>query len=173
MPMGDDETSPSEMAREDEQEALRELDEATDLFAETTRLREGADALAAAGDGQAGLIVRTAAAFRQMDATEDMLQAIDLGTAAGGWDEVQDDLNQRMKAEALAEAAAARADKAEGLARDDDLNESQREAAETEFAAERAEEKAALRRAQKMGEAAKASEESARMHERTARKRGG
>jgi hypothetical protein len=173
MPMGDDETSPSEIAREDEQEALRELDEATDLFAETTRLREGADALATAGYGQAGLIVRTAAAFRQMDATEDMLQAIDLGTAAGGWDEVQDDLNQRMKAEALAEAAAARADKADARVGNDELNDSQREAAEAEFAAERAREKAALHRAQKMGEAAKASEESARMHERTARKRGG
>jgi hypothetical protein len=169
--VGDDEASPMEMAQQDEQEGLRELDEASAQRAAAARLIAGSDVLDEHGYETAATIGRMAAFDKLQTATTNIMQAVDLGTASGEWTAVADDLNQQAKVEAEAVAADARADKAEDLLRSESLSESDREIGGAEAANERAAEKALLRRAQKLGDEAKAAEEAARMHERTARKR--
>jgi hypothetical protein len=167
--VGDDESTPTDMAEADELMAMMEIEESKVLFTEAGALSAGADILKTFGFDDAAKVASAAAATTHADATRDLIQGMDLATAAGQWREVADDLKQQAKAQGGAYAADAEADYAEDELKKDDLSERERTDLEVGAAQNRATQEVLSRRAEELGDSAKTAAESAQDLERVAR----
>jgi hypothetical protein len=167
--VGDDESTPTEMAEVDELMATLEINQAKALFTEAAALNMGAEVLETFGFDEAAKMASTAAGDTQAAATRDLLQGMDLATAGAQWRIVADDLDQQAKAQGGAFTADAEADEAEDELKKGGLSESERTNAELDAASDRAKEAVLGRRAKELGEAAKDAAEVAQDLERAAR----
>jgi len=167
--VGDDEITPTDMAEGDELMAIMEIEESKVLFTEAGSLSAGADILKTFGFDDAAKLASTAAAATNAEATRDLIQGMDLATAAGQWREVADDLKQQAKAQGGAYAADAEADYAEDELKKDDLSERERTDLAVGAAQNRATQEVLSRRAEELGDSAKTAADTAQDLERAAR----
>jgi hypothetical protein len=167
--VGDDEITPTDMAEGDELMAIMEIEEAKVGFTEAGALSAGADILETFGFDDAAKLASAAAAATHADATRDLIQGMDLATAAAQWREVADDLKQQAKAQGGAYAADAEADFAEDELKKGDLSEHERTSLEVGAAQNRATQEVLSRRAEELGDSAKTAADSAQDLERAAR----
>jgi hypothetical protein len=166
--VGDDET-PTDMAEGDELMAIMEIEESRVLFTEAAALSAGADILETFGFDDAAKVASAAAAATHADATRDLIQGMDLATAAAQWREVADDLKQQAKAQGGSYAADAEADFAEDELKKSDLSERERTSLEVGAAQNRATQEVLSRRAEELGNSAKTAADTAQDLERAAR----
>jgi hypothetical protein len=167
--VGDDESTPTDMAKVDELMATTELEESKALFTEAGALSAGADILERFGFDDAAKVASAAAAATQAEATRDLIQGMDLSIAAAQWREVADDLKQQAKAQGGAYAADAEADYAEDELKKGDVSERERTNLEVGAAQNRATQEVLSRRAEELGDSAKTAADSAQDLERAAR----
>ena len=167
--MGDDESTPTDMAEIDELMAKMEIDESKVLFTEAAALSASADILDTFGFDDAAKVAATAAAATHADATRDLIQGMDLATAATQWREVADDLKEQAKAQGGAYAADAEADYAEDELKKGALSEGERTSLEVGAAQNRATQEVLSRRAEELGDSAKTAADMAQDLERAAR----
>jgi hypothetical protein len=167
--VGDDESTPTDMAEMDELMASLEIRESKALFTEAAALSAGADILETFGFDDAAKVASTKAAETHAEASRDALQGLDLALAATQWREVADDLKQQAKAQGGAYAADAEADDAEDELKKADLSERERTSLELGAAQNRATQEVLSHRAEELGDSAKAAADMAQDLERAAR----
>ena len=167
--MGDDESTPTDMAEMDELMASLEIQESKALFTEAAALSAGADILDTFGFDDAAKVASMKAAEAHAEASRDLVQGMNLTVAATQWREVADDLRQQSKAQGGAYAADAEADDAEDELKKGDLSERERTSLELGAAQNRATQEVLSRRAEELGDAAKSAADMAQDLERAAR----
>jgi len=170
--LGDDELTPTDMAKHDLHEMKREIDEANMNLGVASALNATADVMNSLGFDEAASAASAGAASANAAAVVDVTQAMTWQTAASEWQDVAQDLVGQSSAQGAAWTAGAHAAHAEDQLTGGGLSETAKTAAEVEAARGGAEEKAFNTRAGELGDAARESADDAVALERAAKSLG-
>jgi hypothetical protein len=166
--LGDDESTPTEMAKHDLHEMKREIDEANMNLGVASALNATADVMNSLGFDEAATAASAGAARANAAAMTDVTQAMTWQTAASEWQDVAHDLRDQSSAQGAAWTAGVHAAHAEDQLAGGGLSEAAKTTAEVEAARGRAEEQAYNKRAEELGDAARESADDALALERAA-----
>jgi len=166
--VGDDESTPTEMAQHDLHEMKREIDEANVHFGMASAFNATAEVMNSLGFDDAAAAATAGAAQANAAGATDVTQAMAWGTAASEWQDVAHDLRDQASAQGAAWTAGAHAAHAEDQLARGGLTESAKTTVEVEAARGRAEETAYNKRAGELGDAARESADDAVALERAA-----